>query len=325
MRIAAVLAPAPGCNRPKTLVMRSRGLALRVRNEHSFAMARTILLTGATSGIGHATARALVQRGHRVIAAGRDEIALAAVADELGVVPLRLDLTDPDSVDAGVQRAFAAAPDGIDVLVNNAGMGVLAPMAEIDPADLRRQFETNVFGLVALTQRLVPHMRERGRGRIINVSSVGGRMTLPLFGGYNATKHALESISDAFRYELAAFGIDVVLVEPGVIRTSFSSRAAHDGRSYLGANGPYARAMTRGMDLLARADLRAAPAPRVARTIADVVEVRRPRARYIVPRRTVMALWLLGVLPTRWTDALFRRVYALDGATAALPAQSPVA
>jgi NAD(P)-dependent dehydrogenase (short-subunit alcohol dehydrogenase family) len=287
-------------------------------------MPLTVLLTGATSGIGHATARLLVQRGHRVIAAGRDTVALGAIAAELGVVPLRLDLTDPDSIEAAVSKAFAAAPDGIDVLINNAGMGVLAPMAEIDPADLRRQFETNVFGLVALTQRLVPHMRERGRGRIINVSSVGGRMTLPLLGGYNATKHALESISDAFRYELAAFGIDVVLVEPGVIRTSFSSRAAHDGRPYLSANGPYARAMTRGMELMARADVRAAPAPRVARTIADIVAARRPRARYIVPRRTVMALWLLGVLPTRWTDALFRRIYALDAAAPALQASSDV-
>ncbi|HET6585030.1 MAG TPA: SDR family NAD(P)-dependent oxidoreductase [Nannocystaceae bacterium] len=284
----------------------------------------TVLLTGATSGIGHATARTLVQRGHRVIAAGRDEVALAAIRNELGVVPLRLDLTDADSIDAAVRHALEVAPEGIDVLVNNAGMGVLAPMAEIDPADLRRQFETNVFGLVALTQRLVPHMRDRGRGRIINVSSIGGRMTLPLFGGYNATKHALESISDAFRYELAAFGIDVVLVEPGVIRTSFSSRAAHDGRSYLNASGPYARAMTRGMDLLARADLRAAPALRVARTIADAVEARRPRARYVVPRRTVMALWLLGVLPTRWTDALLRRVWALDATPPALQ-ESPAA
>jgi len=278
----------------------------------------TFLLTGATSGIGHATARALVQRGHRVLAAGRDTVALAAIADELGVIPIRLDLTDADSIAAAVRVALAHAPEGIDVLVNNAGMGVIAPMAEIGADDLRRQFETNVFGLVDLTQRLVPHMRERGRGRIINVSSLGGRMTLPLFGGYNATKHALEAISDAFRYELASFGIDVVLVEPGVIRTSFSTRAAHDGRSYLATGGPYARAMTRGMELLVRADSRGAPADRVARTIVAAGEARRPSARYVVPRRTVVALWMLGLLPTRWTDALFRRIYALDGTTAAL-------
>jgi len=292
-------------------------------NIHSH-MTQTFLLTGATSGIGHATARALVQRGHRVIAAGRDRVALAAIADELGVVPVQLDLTDDASIDAAVARVRAIAPEGIDVLVNNAGMGVLAPMSEIDPADLRRQFETNVFGLVALTQRIVPQMRERGRGRIINIGSVGGRMTLPLMGGYNATKHALEAISDAFRYELSAFGIDVVLVEPGVIRTSFSTRAAHDGRSYLSATGPYARAMTRGMDLLARSDTHAAPALRVAQTVVAAAEARRPRARYIVPRRTVLALWMLGILPTRWTDAVFRRVYALDAAPRALQ-ESPVA
>ncbi len=293
-------------------------------NIHSH-MTLTVLLTGATSGIGRSTARALVQRGHRVLAAGRDQVALHALADELDVVPIRLDLTDPTSIDDALARVRAEAPAGIDVLVNNAGMGVLAPMSEIEPADLRRQFETNVFGLVTLTQRLVPQMRERGRGKVINVSSVGGRMTLPLLGGYNATKHALEAISDAFRYELAAFGIDVVLVEPGVIRTSFSTRAAHDGRSYLSVTGPYARAMARGMDLMARSDVRAAAPERVARTIVAAAEARRPRARYIVPRRTVAALWLLGLLPTRWTDAIFRRVYALDAPGPTPLQESPVA
>ncbi len=273
---------------------------------------KTILLTGATSGIGRATTHALVKRGHRVVAAGRDQTALAELARELGVATVHLDLTDPANIRAAVAEATAhAGTTGIDVLVNNAGMGILAPIAEIEIDDVRRQFETNVFGLLALTQAVITHMRARRRGRIVNVSSVGGRLTLPLFGAYNATKHALESISDAMRYELAGLGIDVAIIEPGAIRTNFSSRAATQGGAYARSDGPFARVMSRGLELLERADARAPGPDCVASAIVAAVEARRPRARYVVPRINVLGIVLFRVLPTSLADAVFRRVYGL--------------
>src|SRR5262249_55022011 len=131
---------------------------------------------------------------------------------------------------------------GLDALVNNAGFGVAVPVDEISDADLRAQFETNVFGLVAMVCAFVPKMRARGRGRVVNVSSIGGRMTLPFLGSYNATKHAVESLSDAMRVELGAFGIDVSLIEPGGIRTNFATRTIDESTAYRNPESPYAAA-----------------------------------------------------------------------------------
>ncbi|HLL22107.1 MAG TPA: SDR family oxidoreductase [Kofleriaceae bacterium] len=191
---------------------------------------KIVLITGATAGIGRTTALFLARQGHHVIATGRKTAALDALAREAGtgrLDTLVLDVTTPASIADAVTAVDALTSGaGIDVLVNNAGFGVLGPTSEISDSELRRQYETNVFGLMNVTRAFLPAMRARRSGRIINVSSVGGRITLPYFGAYNSTKYALESLSDALRYELRPFGIDVSLIEPGVIRTNFEATAA---------------------------------------------------------------------------------------------------
>src|SRR3954469_20093626 len=190
---------------------------------------KTVLITGATAGIGRMTALHLAKLGHHVIATGRKVAELAKLKEEAGALrvdTLLLDVTNNDSIAAAVIEVDRlTAGRGLDVLVNNAGFGVLGPTSEIGDAEMRRQYETNVFGLMNVTRAFLPRMRERRAGRIINVSSVGGRITLPFFGVYNSTKYAVESLSDAMRYELRPFGIDVSLIEPGVIRTNFEATA----------------------------------------------------------------------------------------------------
>ena len=209
----------------------------------------SILITGATAGIGRTTALYLVDRGHHVIASGRraDELARLA-ADARGKAgrldTVALDVTAPDSIAAAVRAVEQLTGErGLDVLINNAGFGVLGPTSEIADAEMRRNYETNVFGLMNVIRAVLPAMRARRSGRIINVSSVGGRLTLPYFGVYNSTKYAVESLSDALRYELRPFGVDVVLIEPGVIRTNFEATAVAGIAAYT--TTPYAAPMAR--------------------------------------------------------------------------------
>src|SRR3954468_21029938 len=188
----------------------------------AMSTSKTVLITGATAGIGRTTALHLARLGHHVIASGRKPTELARLAAEarglagtLDVPPL--DVTQASSIAAAVVEVTRLTGErGLDALINNAGFGVLGPTSEISDAEMRRQYDTNVFGLMNVTRAFLPRMRERGAGRIITVSSIGARITLPYFGVYNSTKYAVESLSDALRFELRAFGIDVVLIEPGV-------------------------------------------------------------------------------------------------------------
>jgi NAD(P)-dependent dehydrogenase (short-subunit alcohol dehydrogenase family) len=225
----------------------------------------TILITGATSGIGRHAALDLARRGHRVFAAGRSAEALDALAAEglPSLTPLTLDVTSPASIAAAVRLVDqATAGRGVDVLINNAGFGDFAPLELVSDAELRAIYETNVFGLMAVTRAFLPAMRVRGAGRIVNVSSIGGRFTMPLFGAYNSTKYAVEALSDALRMELWPFGIRVSLLEPGAIRTDFTGRALGraDGRPV--DDGTYGRVVDRYLALARRMDL-LAPGPAV--------------------------------------------------------------
>src|SRR3954471_2142657 len=208
---------------------------------------KTVLITGATAGIGRMTALHLAKLGHHVIATGRKVAELAKLKEEAGALrvdTLLLDVTNNDSITSAVSEVDKlTAGRGLDVLVNNAGFGVLGPTSEISDSEIRRQYETNVFGLMAVTRAFLPKMRERRAGRIINVSSVGGRITLPFFGVYNSTKYAVESLSDAMRYELRPFGIDVSLIEPGVIRTNFEATAISGLDAF--AQSPYAKSVAK--------------------------------------------------------------------------------
>lgn len=269
----------------------------------------TILITGATSGIGRDAALHLAARGHRVFATGRNTDALAklkaAAAATLEVLPL--DVTDGESIARAKQIVDARTGGrGLDVLVNNAGFGVLGPTEAISDADMRAQYETNVFGLMAVTRAFLPQMRARGAGRIINVSSLGGRHTLPLYGVYTSTKYAVESLSDALRIELALFGVQVVLIEPGVIATEFTPRSIDTGAQYRASDSPYAPVLARHQQL-ARLSERTAASPRVtSRAIERAATARRPRARYVAPRYAGLMIGFLRALPTRWADLLAR-------------------
>ena len=183
-----------------------------------------VLITGCSSGIGRATALSLHEAGLTVYASARNVESLADLAD-MGIQTLRLDVTDEESMAAAV-TAVEADAGSVGVLINNAGYGLYGPVEQQPMSEVRRQFETNFFGLVRLTQLVLPGMRRARRGRIVNVSSMGGRTTLPGGAFYHASKHAVEAFSDALRMEVAQFGIDVVLIEPGPVKTPWNDVAA---------------------------------------------------------------------------------------------------
>lgn len=194
-------------------------------------MSRTAFITGASTGIGRATAQRFQMEGWNVVATMRSPKDGADLADLPGILVTRLDVTDSSSISAAVAEAREAY-GGIDVLVNNAGFGAYGPLEVTDMEVVRRQFDTNVIGLLEVTQAVLPTMREQHSGVIVNISSVGGRMTFPLGSLYHGSKFAVEGLSEALTYELAPFGISVKIIEPGRVDTDFG------GRSFVLSTGP---------------------------------------------------------------------------------------
>ena len=303
-------------------------------------MSKIVLITGATVGIGRTTALHLASQGHHVIATGRKPAELAKLAQEFTAArgaaiaktgvgtgrldTLLLDVTSADSIVSAVAEVEKLTGGrGLDVLVNNAGFGILGPTSEIDDAEMRRQYETNVFGLMNVTRAFLPKMVERRSGRIVNVSSVGGRLTLPYFGVYNSTKYAVESLSDAMRYELRPFGIDVTMIEPGVIRTNFEATAVSGMAAFN--SGAYAPAMAKYEQMSKTADRFASNPIVIAKAIARAVNARRPAARYVAPWSTNLALFMQTVLPTRVWDWAMRKVGFLTPKTLGLGNGTPTA
>jgi short-subunit dehydrogenase len=278
---------------------------------------RTILVTGATSGIGRHAALALAEAGHHVLATGRRAEALAEVcaARPGRITPLRLDLDEPSDV-ARIAREVEQLTGGrgVDVLINNAGYATAGALSELPDARLRAQFETNVFGLMALTRALLPAMLDRGEGRVLNVSSVSGRMPAPLLGAYHASKYALEALSDALRMELAPLGVRVVLIEPGTIRSEFAARTMGEVEAARGPATRYAAVYERAAAMQARFAQVAADPIHVTRAIVRAVEARRPAARYVAPRRFLALIALVRLLPTCLVDAAMRRGFGLTAA-----------
>jgi NAD(P)-dependent dehydrogenase (short-subunit alcohol dehydrogenase family) len=275
---------------------------------------QNILITGATSGIGRFTALYLARKGHRVFATGRSGKALDALAREApsGLETLRLDVTDDDSIDAvkaEVDRRTAGY--GLDVLVNNAGYGAAGPTELITDEDWRAQYDVNVFGLMAMIRAFVPQMRARGAGRIVNVSSLGGRLTLPFLGSYNSTKYAVESLSDALRAELHPFGVRVSIVEPGVIDTGFTDRSMTEAQKYDRADSPYRPVLDRMGEIRKMSDSTAVGPECIARAIERASTARRPRPRYVAPLRAALGMGFLRLLPTTWSDAILRLAFGL--------------
>jgi NAD(P)-dependent dehydrogenase (short-subunit alcohol dehydrogenase family) len=269
-----------------------------------------VLVTGCSSGIGRAAAQALITAGHTVYATARRPSTLEGLA-AAGARTLALDVTDEGSMAAAV-AAVEAEHGAVGTLVNNAGYGVYGPVEEVSMDDVRREFETNVFGLGRLTQLVLPGMRAAGRGRIVNMSSVGGRLVYPTGGWYHASKYAVEALSDALRVEVAPFGISVVLVEPGLIRTEFES-VASAGLASGDPAGPYA-ALRKHSDAVTRrgyASRAGADPAAVAEVIKHAVQASRPRARYVVTPAAKAQVQLRRLGGDRLWDAVMRRTYRL--------------
>jgi short-subunit dehydrogenase len=276
---------------------------------------KTILITGATAGIGRHAALHLARRGHHVIATGRNEKALAALAASgasLRLDTVRLDVTDAESIARAVFEVDRLTEGrGLDVLVNNAGYGHAGAIADLGDEDLRAQFETNVFGLMAVTRAFLPRMLARRAGRIVNLSSIGGRITMPFFGAYHASKYAVEALSDSLRLELVPFGVDVSIVEPGPIRSEFSNRSVEVINKVSRPDSPWAAVYARAEEVQAMSDRNAFDPIHTSRAIEKAATARRPRVRYVVPGRLAPVLALLRALPARLVDALMRRAIGM--------------
>ena len=272
---------------------------------------KVVLITGCSTGIGRAAAERLHEAGHTVYASARD---LAAIEDlgARGMKTVTLDVTDDASIVAAVAQVMGDA-GRIDVLVNNAGYGLYGPIEQQPMSEIRRQFDTNVLGLIRLTQEVLPHMRAQGAGRILNVSSMGGRITLPGGGLYHASKYAVEAISDALRIELAEFGIDVVLIEPGPVRTPWAATAMESGAMEKpnGGSDPYGpfkqsvATQFAGIEGGPTARLVSDPDD-VAKAISKAVGARRPRTRYLIGPIAKTLVALHAVLPDRAFDKIVK-------------------
>lgn len=281
-------------------------------------VSRAVLITGCSTGIGRATAERLASSGWRVYATARDVEKIASLAD-LGCELLPLDVTDEASMRAAVEEV-ERREGAVGVLVNNAGYSQSGAVEEVPMEKVRRQFETNVFGLMRMCQLVLPGMRRQGYGRIVNISSMGGRLTFPGGGYYHATKYAVEAVSDALRFEVAGFGVKVVVVEPGLIRTAFADAATGSMDTASGpADGPYAR-FNAAVEKAVRDNYERGPILKlgggpetVAATIERAITADRPRTRYAVTPSAHLFIWLRRLLPDRAWDAVVGTVYPQPG------------
>ncbi len=271
--------------------------------------APAVLVTGCSSGIGRATAERLARAGRTVYASARRVESLEGLD---GCRTLQLDVTDDESMRAAVDT-IEREHGAVGVLVNNAGYSQSGAVESVTIDEARRQLETNVLGTARLTQLVLPGMRRQGSGRIVNVSSMGGKLTFPGGGWYHASKHALEALSDALRFEVEGFGIDVVVIQPGLIRTGFAESAV--GSIPVDPDDPYARfnqavgAATAGAYEGGLARVLGGGPDTVARAIERAISVRRPRTRYRVTASARLFLTLRRLLPDRGWDTLLTRSY----------------
>jgi NAD(P)-dependent dehydrogenase (short-subunit alcohol dehydrogenase family) len=270
-------------------------------------MDKTAFVTGASAGIGEATARALLAAGYRVFAGARRLDRMAALA-AAGATLLKLDLTDDASIVAAVD-AIKTATGRIDVLVNNAGYGSYGALEDVPLDEAKRQFEVNVFGLARLCQLVLPTMRAQKSGKIVNITSIGGKIWEPMGAWYHATKFAVEGLSDCLRVEVARFGIDVIVIEPGAIRTEWAG-IAREGLLQMSGNTAYGKIAQNHARMLATADTSnlASPPDVVARTIVRAVSASHPKTRYATGGGARTILFLRRILPDRMFDRLIWRV-----------------
>jgi NAD(P)-dependent dehydrogenase (short-subunit alcohol dehydrogenase family) len=271
---------------------------------------RAVLITGCSSGIGAATARHLAELGWTVYATARRPETLEPLV-AAGCRPLALDVTDEESMRAAV-AAVEHEHGAVGVLVNNAGYGQTGAIESVPMDRVRAQFETNVFGLVRMCQLVLPAMRAQRWGKIVNVSSMGGRLTFPGAGHYHASKYAVEAISDALRFEVRRFGVDVIVVEPGIILTGFGEHARAGAPE---GDGPYAdfdaAVKTAFVETYEKGPMRrlGGPPEVVAERIAKAITATRPRARYTVTASAKALIAQKAILPDAGWDAVMRTTF----------------
>ena len=279
---------------------------------------QTVLITGATDGLGKAAALLLAERGYRVFAAGRSapkrsQLDVLAKEKKLPLQTLEMDVCDDNSVKAAVASVYQRAGT-IDVLINNAGLVYVGAVEDLRLEDWRRQFETNFSGVIRVTQAVLPQMRERRKGRILMMSSVSGFVTAPTQGAYSASKHAIEALSNALRHELYPFGIHSILIQPGYIMTNIQNTAMDLAQPYQEKfkGGPYAKiyASYLGSASSTRAQSKTTPED-CARIMLKAIEAPRPKAHYGVTSLATFAKWAKWLLTDSSADRLIRRRYGI--------------
>ena len=259
-------------------------------------MSKIVLVTGASSGIGKATAKSLIGKGYKVYVAARRLSKMDDLKD-LGAIPVQMDITNEEDVQAVVNQ-IETENGGVDILINNAGFATYGAMEDTTIDDARYQFEVNLFGLARLTQLVLPKMREKRSGKIINISSVGGKIYTPLGSWYHATKHALEGWSDCLRLELKAFDIDVIIVEPGAIKTEFGDVMIKPmlERSGNTAYSKLANQVADATENAYEADNGSEPEV-IADLIVKAIEAKKPKTRYVAGKLAKPSLFL-----RKWTS-----------------------
>ena len=284
----------------------------------SFELAgKVALVTGASAGIGKAVSLEMARRGAKVIVAARRQQALQAVVEEIkamggDAIAIPTDMADTRQVEALADKAIGCW-DRVDVLVNNAGYGQMGPIESLGDEAVRQQFDVNVFGLLTLTRALVPQMRQLGAGRIVNLSSVAGKVSMPFMGIYNASKFAVEAISDALRVELAPFNIKVIVVEPGPVTTEFFEVAERESLKAVDTDtSPYGQVLLEMKDGMIDTSAGMAWTPeKTADKIVGAIAARSPSARYTAFNGGKLALGLMTAMPTQMSDRLYSQVFKL--------------
>ncbi len=271
---------------------------------------RTVLVTGCSSGIGHTVAHGLRKRGHRVVASARKVEDVERLREE-GLEAVRIDLDDSRSIAEGLEMALAITGGTLYALFNNGAYGQPGAVEDLSREALRAQFETNLFGWVELTNRIIPLMREAGEGRIIQNSSVLGLVAMAYRGAYNASKYALEGITDTLRLELRGSGIHVSLIEPGPVESRFRANAYHAWQRWIDAERSFHRESYRAMEARLKRPGPAAPftvpPEAVLKRVIHALESPRPQVRYYVTFPTYLFATLRRILPYTWLDAMLAR------------------
>lgn len=279
------------------------------------------LVTGASAGIGKAIVRRLLADGWAVYGGARRVEAMADIQAE-GAEVLFLDVTDEESMKSAVERILSAE-GRIDALVNNAGYGSYGALEDVDLDEARRQFEVNVFGLVRMTQLVLPAMREAQSGTVVNISSMGGRIWTPVGGWYHATKHALEVLSDALRIETRPFGIRVVVVQPGAVESEWAGISADNLEEQ--SKGTAYSSFVDPMAFLLRHYENAASPDVVANAVSKAVNSPKPKRRYATPLDAKLMVSLRWLLPDALWDRMIQAMFRLAGKRARTAARSAVA